>query len=96
MTRDEIENRRAFLRGITRPDDWVDALCDMALDSLQYVPDERTLLREIVAAWDAHLEIEMQLEADKGKLDEANVAFERMRFAIVAAEKLCGISPQSK
>jgi hypothetical protein len=25
-----IENRRQFLRGITKPDDWVDRLCDLA------------------------------------------------------------------
>jgi hypothetical protein len=25
-----IENRRRFLRGITKPDDWVDRLCDLA------------------------------------------------------------------
>ncbi len=34
LTREQIENRRKFLRGITKPDDWVDALCNMALRSL--------------------------------------------------------------
>ena len=33
MTKDEIENRRAFLRGITAPDTWVDELCDQALQA---------------------------------------------------------------
>jgi hypothetical protein len=34
ITRELIENRRQFLRGITDPDNWVDALCDAALLSL--------------------------------------------------------------
>jgi hypothetical protein len=34
VSREMIENRRKFLRGITDPDDWVDALCDAALLSL--------------------------------------------------------------
>lgn len=29
-----IESRRRFLRGITKPDDWVDRLCDLAINGL--------------------------------------------------------------
>ena len=46
LIREQIQNRREFLRGITAPDDWVDALCDMALSSLDregvVVPREPT------------------------------------------------------
>jgi hypothetical protein len=35
MTPEQIEDRRKFLRGITSPDDWVNALCDLALKGLQ-------------------------------------------------------------
>ena len=36
MTEKEIEDRRLWLRGITAPDDWVNTLCDLAIDGLQH------------------------------------------------------------
>ena len=35
MTFDQIENRRAFLKGITDPDGWVNELCDLARKGLE-------------------------------------------------------------
>lgn len=35
MTNEHIESRRGWLRGITAPDDWVDQLCDLAIEGLR-------------------------------------------------------------
>lgn len=53
----------------------------------------RTLLRELVEAWEANLEAEADLVCDKSKLNEANDTFERMRLAVNAAKDALASSP---
>lgn len=54
------------------------------------------MLREIVAAWGAHLEAEMMYEDGRVQLDDANAAFERMRLAIKSASDKCGPQESGK
>lgn len=53
MTREQIEERRAWLRGITKDDRWVDDLCNLAhegLHSLEYVNGSVSIPRDDLMA----------------------------------------------